>query len=296
MRAQQHYYPDMPEVIPYPQNENALIAMSRRVAVLRGTQENLKTEGFRVEPELKHKFEAKCPNCGAEYMQYKKFCEHPLCTMQGIRTFKPSLEQKHKWETINKKFNDNNQSWIDLAKAFTSYMLMTDNPWLLVSWDYVIDELTGVIQAKKVVEMTHTPANTMRLIQDEYGKPGGLYWTCIEHREVLYSAEKKLEPCPHEGCNKPLYEVTAVSVILNQPATESIRESIDKPYINGEWYHDPYFTETITYGVSPVYTLWIQASSLYYMDELENSTYKHGRPPKSLLIFNTFNPESLHAH
>ena len=293
MRAQQHYYPEMPEVIPYPQNENALIAMSRRVAVLRATHENLKTEMFRVPPDLKHKFEAKCPNCGTEYNQYKKFCEHPLCTMQGIRTVKPSLDQKQLWDQVKDRLNDNDQSFLDLGKAFTEYMLMTDNPWMLVSWDYVVDELTGVQIGKKVAEITHTPANTMRLIQDEYGKPGGLFWTCIEHRDVLYPAENKLEPCPH--CGKPLYEVTAVSVILNQPATQSIRESIDKPYINGEWYHDPYFTETITYGVSNVYTLWILSSSLYYMDELENSTYKHGRPPKSLLIFNTFNPESLHA-
>ncbi len=293
MRAQQHYYPEMPEVLPYPQNENALIAMSRRVAVLRATHENLKTEMFRVPPVLKHKFEAKCPRCGAEYQQYKKFCENPLCTIQGIRTYPPSLDQKKMWDDIKDRVNDNGQSLMDIAKTFTEYMLMTDNPWVVISWDYVVNELTGVMEGKKVREITHTPANTMRLIQDEYGKPGGLFWTCIEHRDVLYPAENKLEPCPF--CGKPLYEVTAVSVILNQPATQSIRESIDKPYINGEWYHDPYFTETITYGVSNVYTLWILSSSLYYMDELENSTYKHGRPPKSLLIFNTFNPESLHA-
>lgn len=293
MRAQQNYYPETPEVIPYPQNENALISMARRVAVLRATIENLKTEGFRVPPVLKHRFEVKCPRCGAEYQQYKEFCDDPMCTIQGIRTVRPDVSQKRRWDEVSKVLNRNGQDYIDLGKVFTEYMLMTDNPWILVSYDYVTDPVTGMVIAQKPVEFTHTPANTMRIVQDEYGVPGGLYWTCIEHRDVLFTEENKYEPCPH--CHRPLYDVTAVSVKLNQPATQSIRETIDKPYITGEWFHDPYFTETITYGVSPVYTLWILSSSLYYMDELENSTFKHGRPPKSLLIFNTFNPESLHA-
>jgi hypothetical protein len=292
-RTMTNHLPRSPEILPYPQSGAGMRSLAFRVPVIRTVIENLATEQFRRLPTLKPRFEAKCPICGGEYQDYVEFCENPLCTIQGIKCYRPDMAQVQvstEWEKkVN--FNGKPQSVHDLAKMFATDAHIQDNPWVTVSYEYITDQFTGEIIAKKPVEFLSARPEVMRLVQDEYGRPGGKYWTCIDHRSVLKGEKNRFDPCPE--CGKPLHNVTAVSVDLSQPGTSSVKDTIDHPFIDGEWFHDPYYTQTTSYGISNLFTLWTIGSTLSYMDQLENNTFKQGRPPKSMLLFNSYNPESV---
>ena len=289
MRAQVYNFPTEPEIIQYPQSGSQLRSIVWRVPVLRTCIDNLMMQHYRRLPMLKPKFLSKCPLCGMEYEETKKVCDNPSCVMQGAQCIGPDSAQKQIFEKFKKKVNRNGDSYWDMCKQFTYEMHISDNPWRIYTFDYQFQPLSGEVY-KQLLEITCPPPDSVRLIMDQFGVPGGLYWTCIEHRDVLVGADEE-KVCPE--CGKALYNVTACSLKDNAAGNVMTTQNIDKPYIDGEWYHRPYYTPTITYGISQVYTCWTLGSSLYYMDNLELNTFKMGRPPKTFLIFNTHNAPSL---
>lgn len=298
-RANIQHLTKAPMIVPFPQNSEACRSMVFRVPVLRTIIENLNTETFRVLPELVPRYLSKCPICGAEYMEDKKVCDNPECTIQAVPCTAPDIKQKKVFQDWAKKVNINGQSIFDLVKEWDWENLVTDNSWLIVSYDYKLDDM-GMIAGRTPVEFVGARPEFMRLVQDDYGRPGGLHWVCPIHRgkkDHKFSREEveRGETCKVQGCNGIPVMVTAYSMKHGIPHSGNLNEEIDKYYIDGEWYHDVYWTRTKGYGISPIYTLWILASALWYMDELENNTYKHGRPPKSIMVFNTMNAPSLES-
>ena len=298
MRSLISHMPDSPDIVPYPQNGFALESMAKRSATLRTIIHNNKFETFRDLPKLEPVFEAKCPICGAEYQEYQEWCENVDCQLQGKKCLGPDVTQKKRFLDWKDKININDQNFFDLSRAICEEIDVSDNPWAVWSFDYKVDPLTGTILERKPVELNFAPSAIMRLVQDEYGRPGGKEWACPLHRDQFVSRKEYYsgKTCCNL-CGTPLHNVTAISVMYGIPGSGVSREVIvDKRYIDGEWFHHPFWTSTtFNYGISNIYTAWIMASTEVYMDELDNNTYKHGRPPKTLLLFNTLNPKGLKA-
>ena len=289
MRAQQFNFPLEPSIIEYPQNGAQLHSLVNRVPVIRTCIDNLMMQHYRNLPMLKPKFLSKCPLCGVEYQESKDFCDNPVCSVQAVKCVPPDTAQKEIFMKWKDRVNRNNDSYWDVCKRFTYDVHVSDNPWRIYTFDYMHEPISNSI-TKKLLEVTVPRPDSMRLVMDQYGIPGGLFWTCIVHRNVLQSVQED-KVCPE--CGMPLYNVTAVSVKRASQGNVLNTEDIDKPFIDGEWYHKPYYTPTNMYGVSEVYSVWTLGTALYYMDNLELNTFKMGRPPKTLLLFNHHNYESL---
>lgn len=291
MRGQLYSFPREPEIMPYPQNGRALFEMVNRVPTLRTCVDNLIQQHYRIEPELKPRFQSKCPVCGTEYREYHELCDNPYCVLQGAVCIGPDVAQKKGFEDWSEKVNRNGQSYLDLAKLYTYDVHISDNPVVLSSFDYVFDPLSGLVVGKKLLEMTTCPADAFRLIQDEHGVPGGLFFTCIEHRDVKVHRNEEVSEC--RICGKQLVNVTAVTIKRGSSTSSRDTADVEHLLIDGEWFLKPFYTQTINYGVSPVYTVWMLSSAIWYMDNIELNTYKMGRPPKSLLLFNSYNADSV---
>jgi len=251
---------------------------------------NLQWEVWRDDPEIKPEWEAMCPTCGAEYKEYREWCESANCQLEGRRCLRPDPAEKKKFTQWAEKVNINNQDFWDLSKQISFQVHAFDNPVAVWSFQYEFNELGDLI-SKVPVELIAIKPEQFRLVQDIYGRPGGKEKVCPIHREEVYGYTDERQACGK--CGLPLHNVTAVSVMANQPNIGSQRESIDKRYIDGEWFHVPYYTETMNYGISLVYTAWVIITTMYYMQELKNNTYKHGKPPKSIIMFNSANGRSI---
>jgi len=291
-RAMSNRLPNSPGPVPLPLNCFAIRGLIYRSPILRTVIQNFNYEVWREYPSLKPRWEAKCPVCGTTYNEYREYCERASCQLIGKKCIKPDPSQKKRFMDWAAKVNINGKSFWDISKHISFQWDAFDNAVAVWSYEYEVNELGDII-SKTPVELNVVKPENFRLIQDQYGRPGGENWTCILHRDIVKPIDEKHKPCP--VCGLPLYPVTAHLIKDRPPNIGSQRDEVDKRLITGEWFHKSVYTETLNYGISLVYTAWVITTTLYYMEELKNNTYKHGKPPKSFVIFNSLMGRSLKA-
>ena len=236
--------------------------VARLSSVVRTSTDAIRDEIFRRGLHLENKFTRKCYDCSKEYEEDVEYC--PDC---GSLTEVASEGQRHHWTKFFDRCNENEQSLEDVLMTCEDDLNVIDDAYLICikKYHWVGDKLYS-----RVVEIIRGDPAFMRIVADEGGRIGNVYWTCLEHRTLQESAPGN---CPE--CGHPLFDVTHVMTDGGITPTYN--------YIAGEVLHWTKYHKSMLYGVSPLITLWKETTTLLNMNEYVNDYYRERQHPKGVV-------------
>lgn len=248
-----------------------------KIATVR-LRESIFRRGF----EWERNFEAKCMDCLKEFEDIVQVCDD--CGSKNIDIpNKLEIKRAEKFFercTIYDEHKAGKRKLLHLLKELEDDLNIFDDAYLVGIKEYWQDA-EGNIKLTSLHQILRGNPVTMRLVADEFGEPGGRWYTCLRHRDVIEEvADKK---CPK--CNRKLYEVHYVSV-------EGGGDNPLAYYIGDEVIHVSKYSPTSLYGFSPIVTLWQYVLTLTNMVEYIYRSYSEAHLPKGVLAMKTSNPDS----
>jgi DNA adenine methylase len=235
----------------------------------------LKQEVFRGGTEWQPRFVKKCIDCGKEHDAEIDQCES--CKKHRLRD--PDHDQYRDFDEFMKSCNLNDQEFLEVCGEIETDLNVVDDGYLLILKDYISDK-DGNILYSKVKEIMRGDPMKMRLVADEKATPGGLFWTCLDHREYINNGFGRCITC-----GKKLHEIYHVS-IWGEGTQSSVREY----FLRGEVIHDSKYAPTKLYSANPpVGTLHTIAFALNQMNIYIALNYFTGRKPKGVAMITTNN-------
>ena len=263
----------------YPLPMKTIYDVSAYSDTLRVIHRSLKTEIFREGYEISEKFAMKCNECEKEFEHPVDECEQ--CKSRDLR--KPEPEQRTFLEKFSEHCNENEQSILEVSKMIEDDENIIDDGYMLVQKDYYFNEEKEMI-GNVVVEVIRVHPTFIRIVADKTGRPGRdssgkEVKTCLIHRSNVWQDR---DDCPH--CEKKLH-----------PAYFKGDGPDGKPiyYIKGEVLHKSKYMPSLTYGFSPVFSIWMKVVTLMNQDKYIKDYYAKGRSPKGILFIRTPNLSSL---
>jgi predicted Zn-ribbon and HTH transcriptional regulator len=302
------YLETKPEVLPYPYKVEGLYSLHNISVILRTITRALRAETFRMPLTIEPLFKRKCIDCGHQSDTIIDSC--PKCQSLNIR--EPDRDEHMIMANLLDRCNFNKQGLTDVLKQMLDDLNIADDAWLLFSKDYEVAE-DGTIISEQVREITRGRPEMINYVADANGRIGNKFWTCVEHREVLVDAWKRRnvspasgredlkgnfivyhpsEKCPH--CGRELHEVKAV--ITKFHAGGQVSKQPEWGLLDGEFVHISHYSPGMLYGLSPMLTVWRMARILWYMDRLEDDTYRDGFPPKGFLSIASRNMSAVREY
>lgn len=203
-------------------------------------------------------------------------------------------EQGYSNESAHKEFlkwskdvNENGQSMKDVLKECEDDLNTTDDMFLGFMNDYGFNA-NGEIVDFKLNEMIRLHPALMEFVVNKQEIPGfddegNEILACPVHRTEVHALNPdapETHRCPK--CQKKMYRVHFRH-----------HGSPDKYYFKKEIFHMSRYRPSKTKGFSPINTIWIKQQTLRGQDEYIYELYQGKRPPKSMLIFNTSNQDTL---
>lgn len=255
--------------------DTALFSDTLRTIIMALRGEILR-KGITIEP----KFAKKCKACQAEYAQSVEICE---CGSADL--VKPDKTHQERLKRFVKKANDNRQSMRKLLEQVEDDINIADDYYLVAMKRYS-RKANGEINAEQTttIEFIRAFPGKMKIIADKsarlgHNDKGEKVLTCVFHRTELYTNRST---CPKCG--------TAML-----PAHyESIRTDDSKfYYVEGEVMHGSRYAPSLTYGFSPVASIWQKVTIMINQDSWLREYYGRMRPPKGLLLFNSAQQSSV---
>ena len=254
---------------------------------LRTINKSIVREVFKNGLEVKAKFAMKCEVCGKEFDTQVDVCDE--CGEAQLR--EPKNEERLKLEKFIKSVNENDQSMLDLSKQLENDFQIADDVFLVAVKDYYTDKETGKIREARVRELIRGDPKFFEIIADISGRPGFMQdgtpvRICPLHRETPSSGK--------DGGAVPTGERCGVCGRALEPAYYRSRTP-NVPYtyfLKDEVCHASKYTPSLTYGISPVLSVWVKVSTLINQDTYMMKYYGKGRPPTGLLAIKTGNVES----
>lgn len=193
-----------------------------------------------------------------------------------------SENQKKKIERFIKKANNNNQTLKEVLTQFNKDLDWADDAYLLVTKDYYINEAKDIIGSEVREILRVNPLAVKKVLDDKdrlgYTPEGKIAYFSVFNREVLVDDEVD----PKTG----IKNLVAHYEILSHGGQYLY-------YNASEVLHKSDFNPTITYGFSPLYSLYNKLSILLNQDYYMRQYYSEDKPLKGLLVFNTSNREGL---
>lgn len=250
-----------------------------RIATMR-LRESIFRRGF----EWERKFESKCMKCEKEYEDIVQVCES--CGSKDIDI--PDTLEVNRADKFFESCNIydptkmGRRNLIHLLKEIEDDINIYDDAYLIGIKEYWQDD-AGDIKLTTLHQIVRGNPVMMRLVVDELGEPGGRWFTCLRHRDVIEEIVDK--KCPK--CNRKLYEIHYVSV-------EGGGDNPMAYYIGDEVIHVSKYRPTQTYGFSPIVTLWQYCLTLTNMIEYIYRSYSEAHLPKGVLAMKTSNPDSAY--
>lgn len=248
-----------------------------KIATMR-LRESIFRRGF----EWERKFESKCSDCKKEFEDVVQQCD--ACGSKNIK-----IPDKNEIKRADKFFKQCNiydphiagkRKLLHLLKQIEDDINIYDDAYLIGVKEYWQDS-EGDIKLTTLHQILRGNPVTMRLVADEYGEPGGRYFTCLRHRDVIEEvADKKCTKC-----GRRLYEVHYVSV-------EGGGDNPMAYYIGDEVIHVSKYSPSALYGFSPIVTLWQYCLTLTNMVEYIYRSYSEAHLPKGILAMRTSNPDA----
>lgn len=273
------------DVIPYyPLPIRTLYDVSLYSDTLRNIITALRKEIFRNGYEVKEKFAMKCRVCGKEFDHPVDECDD--CKKAGRPATdlrEPDTQQKKSLLKFLEKCNENGQTIIDVCGSINDDLEIVDDGYMMAIKDYYFDE-NGELVGDVVVEVIRANPMFIRIIADKTGRPGRNkegkpVKTCLIHRENLWEDK---EYCPI--CGKKLFR----AYFKGQRGDGKFIY-----YIKDEIYHRSKYQPSLTYGFSPIFSVWMKVVTLMNMDNYIKNYYAKQRPPRGLLFVRTPNMSSL---
>lgn len=259
----------------------------------------------------KAKFVAKCVKCNKEYdheidqcrvcyeEEVREIIEYDPITFSHIRklikvpkldkhghrihsrTKDPDVTQIQAFDQWAKNVNHFGNNLESVLRQLEDDLNIADDSFLLLNKEYGID-INGNIAHQKLQEIIRLhPALVEFDIDRKDGLPGKLHFICPLHRlEQVVSGPGR---CAH--CNAIL-----------QPATfKYYYRGRYNYYLKDEILHSSKFSPSLTYGYSPVLTLFEKILVVLGQDRTLYRYFYERRTPQGLIITHTDDPQSLKA-
>ena len=301
----------------------------------------LVSECFRNRGEWKHKFEVKCLQCGLEMKAFPKdgLCKRRSCRatvmigkeLPGVFGYAPDDDElsffnngrsDSEWKGIH-RVNKAGMSWWQLMRVLAQDLCTSDDMYLVCVKKYHLTA-DGKIFAEPL-ELVRGHPNVIRIVGDDYGNRGGLYYQCPLHRSKVYqkpntqtnahtSAYDHKTPQDqdsYEGWTVPaevladtsgtcpVFEAGLGKVCgqalrnIHAVATDSGGAAPKQYYFEDECLHKSYFSPGVLYGISPVVTLFREMRSLIKMAEYIQTYFEKRRIPRGIVAVNTPRKENI---
>ena len=268
-----------------PLDEVTLFELADLSDTLRTVHHQLKKAIFRKGAIVKEKFASKCTECKKEFenpVDECDDCKEAKRTFTNIRAPNPS--QRIILEKILKNCNDNEQSLLDVSKQVEDDLNIIDDGYILCAKEYLFDDngkLVGVVP----IEFLRIYPKHIRIVADKTGRmgrnsSGDILKTCVVHRsELFYNDETHCSQCGNELLN--------AHYRAKGPNGEYIY------YAENEIFHKSKYKPSLTYGFSPIFSIWMKSVTLMNQDKYVKDYYVKQRPPRGLLFVKTPNMNSL---
>jgi hypothetical protein len=232
----------------------------------------LQQEIFRRGFKWTHRWAQKCTVCGAKYHEKKIVCD---CGASAMTMVEPDSSQIMMFnhddgKSFLEQANLNNTSLKIICRDAHRNLNISDRGYILIIKKYLQDMAGNIISATPVEILSIDP-RTITEIQQKNGLPGGKFWTCLEHRNVIEQNEGQ---CPL--CGKVLYDV--------------LYETTDKKYyVQGEVRP---FNLYYLNGYPPILKVLDDAMAYQFLEKRTRNTYEKGRGA-GIFMFPTNNAASL---
>lgn len=269
----------------YPLDESTLYEIADLSDTLRTVHHQLKKAIFRKGAIVKEKFASKCTECKKEFenpVDECDDCKSAKRTFTNIREPKPS--QRIILENILKNCNDNNQGLLDVSKQVEDDLNIIDDGYILCAKDYFFDDNNCLVGVAPIEFLRIYPKH-IRIVSDKTGRlgrnsSGELLKTCVVHRNEIFIGDEII-------CSRCGRELLTAHYRAKGPDGEFIY------YVENEIFHKSKYKPSLTYGFSPIFSLWMKCITLLNQDKYVKDYYVKQRPPRGLLFVKTPNMNSL---
>ena len=215
---------------------------------------------------------------------------------KGKKFDEPDYKNRQKLVNLLEKYiNNNHQTLVHVSKQLARDLDIADMAYLAVLKKYVKGS-NGKLRRSYVTEIIRlTPAQTFLLANREghigVDKNGNEIYFCPQHRHngTLLRSKSGVPKCTKCG-----YECIRAAVEVTSQYMATVPDSKSTLYGMSEviMCHGKYWP-SLTYGYSPIFTLWTKALALSFMDEYVKKYFDKQRPPKNLLIIGSRNWSTL---
>lgn len=200
-------------------------------------------------------------------------------------TFEAAPQEQEK--SINKwlkKCNDNNQSLKEVFVELDKDLNWADDAYLLAMKDYGYNKAGKIVVAETKGFMRLHPL-VVKLVLDRNNRLGYFYDESNNRGRAYFS---------------PLCRNALVSDKYDKDGRENLRAHYEVISNDGSLYyssdeimHKSAFNPSLTYGYSPLFSLYQKVLILMLQDSYIKKYYGDDKPTKGLLVFNTSNKQAL---
>ncbi len=270
-----------------------LFTLARYSSIVRTVTLNLKNEIFRRGLRWRKRYVQKCVDCGMEYQHTKLECE---C---GCKVFiTPNQKHLENFESFVHCANKSYQPIMDVFKECEEDLEIADDAYMILVKQYTVshDQVLG----SAILEVVRGDPDRMKIVANAKGERGGVWWVCVEHRNVpvhepvrdrhqrdLGRVFESPGFCPE--CGLPLMEVHFVATTGGERSGTP-----EQYYVDGEVIHFSKYSPSKLYGYSPLISIWKETTSLLNMQHFINEYFRYMRAPRGVVVTNTANPDSAY--
>ena len=269
----------------YPLNRRTLFDLAIYSDILRVVIQSKRKETFRQGYEIEEVFSKKCNECEKEFDYDEDECDE--CGSTDLRG--PEIEQRKRLELFLPNVNDNHQNLMMVSGEINDDIETIDDGFMLMTKDYYFekdkkDEGKSNFISSVPVELLRVHPLNIYIIADKTGRPGRdqegkPVLTCVNHRDQYVQDNEYCSQC---GCQ-----------LLQAHYRAEDYDGQFIYYVKGEVYHRSLYSPSVTYGFSPILSVWLKVTTLMSMDYYMNKYYTKQRPPVGMFLVNTPNMESL---
>ncbi len=236
-----------------------------------------------------------------EYKEPEMQCD--ICETKGEDNFaKPNPYEREVLQGLfDNSVNANNQNIEHLIRQYEYDLDVSDNAYCLILKDYYLKPISNDPDGAKLIvdeekteisEFLRIHPAQVAFIADSDGRIGyddnrNRVYVCPDFRHRNQKITKPV--CPDCGA-KTLPALVEANTLLSAGITQPKKVV----YAAGEiiWSSGKH-TPDMMYGYSPLISVWKKAMALFHMDEYVLKYFDKQRPPRSLLVINSRNAESV---